>query len=83
MKAPFHAEAAFFCFAWVGVAVLAAFLIDWRAGLVLSVGLFPIIMPASAWVLSRTGDFKRERQTRWSILAVAAAAMVVFADVWR
>ena len=76
-----YPEALLFCIVWVGLAVLGWHLLDWRAGLALSVGLFLIIMPASAISLSRTGNFNIERGVRWGILAVAALVLFSLSDV--
>jgi len=38
-------------------------------------------MPTSAILLSRTGNFRLERAVRWAILAVAAIAILSFADL--
>ena len=71
-----YPEALLFCLAWVALAVAGWSLFDWRAGMALSVGLFLVIMPASAITLSRTGSFALERGVRWGILA--AAGLIVF-----
>ena len=74
-----HWEALIFCLFWVALAVAGWALLDWRAGMALSVGLFLIVMPTSAITLSRTGSFAIERGVRWAILAAAALALLVFA----
>jgi hypothetical protein len=38
-------------------------------------------MPASAIILSKTGNFALERGVRWGILALAALALFSFADL--
>ena len=76
-----YPEALLFCLVWVALAVAGWVLIDMRAGLVLSVGLFVIIMPASALTLSRTGNFALERGVRWGILIVAALVLFSIADL--
>ena len=70
-----YPEALFFCVVWVALAVAGWHFSGMRAGLALSVGLFLIVMPASAITLSRTGSFALERGVRWGILAAAAAAL--------
>lgn len=77
----FYPEALFFCLVWVALAVLGWLLVDWYAGLALSVGLFLIIMPASAITLSRTGNFTTERLVRWGILIAAALILFSVADL--
>lgn len=74
----FYPEAALFCLLWVALAVYGWSALGWMAGLALSVGLFLIIMPASAVTLARTGNFALERGVRWGIL-VAAAILLSFA----
>ncbi|HEY0013782.1 MAG TPA: hypothetical protein VGB79_13130 [Allosphingosinicella sp.] len=79
----FYPEAALFCLAWVALAVFGLLRVGWHAGLALSVGLFLIIMPASALTLSRTGNFTTERAVRWGILVVAALILFSVADLSR
>ncbi len=74
---PRYPEALLFSILWVALGLVGLWLFDWKAGLALSVGLFLIIMPASAITLSRTGNFALERGVRWGILAVAALAVLV------
>ena len=77
---PRHPEALLFCILWVALALLGLWLFDWKASLALSVGLFLLIMPASALTLSRTGNFALERGVRWGILAVAALAILLLSQ---
>ena len=79
----FYPEAALFCLVWVAVAVFGLLRVGWHAGLALSVGLFLIVMPASAFTLSRTGNFNLERGVRWGILAVAALILFAVAGLSR
>lgn len=67
-----YPEALAFCVAWVVLAMVGWNYLGFRGGLALSIGLFLIVMPASAVALSKTGNFVLERVVRWSILAVAA-----------
>jgi hypothetical protein len=76
-----YPEALFFCVVWVALAVAGWHYVGMRAGLALSVGLFLIVMPASAITLSRTGNFAIERVVRWGILAVAALVLFSVADL--
>lgn len=71
-----YPEALAFCVVWVALALLGLHFAGWRAGLALSVGLFLIVMPASALTLSRTGSFGTERAVRWGILGLAALALL-------
>ncbi len=80
MKHRFHLEAAIYCLAWAALAVIGLRLAGLKAGLLLSVGLFLVVMPVSAIVLSRTGNFALERGLRWGILALAALILFSLAD---
>ncbi len=77
----FNLDAFLYCVAWAALAIAGWHVGGLRAGLLLSAGLFVIVMPASAIILSRSGSFKAERAVRWSILAVAAIALLSFADM--
>ncbi|HEX8535102.1 MAG TPA: hypothetical protein VF662_13125 [Allosphingosinicella sp.] len=74
-------DALVYCLVSAALAIAGWKLVDHRAGLLLSVGLFLIVMPTSAVVLSRTGNFALERGIRWGILALAALALFSFADL--
>jgi hypothetical protein len=76
-----YPEALLFCILWVALAVAGWALVDMRAGLALSVGLFLVIMPASALTLSKTGSFTVERAVRWGILTAAAIILFSVADL--
>ena len=76
-----YPEALLFCLLWAALAVAGWAWIGWTAGIVLALGLFLIIMPASAITLSRTGSFAIERGVRWGILAVAALVTFSLADL--
>ena len=76
-----YPEALFFCLVWVSLAVAGWHFVGMRAGLALSVGLFLIVMPASAITLSKTGSFALERAIRWAILAAAALALFAVVDL--
>ena len=80
MKHRFHLEAALYCLAWAALAILGWKVGGLKAGLLLSVGLFVLVMPLSAIVLSRTGNFALERGLRWGILAVAALILFSVVD---
>ena len=77
---PRYPEALLFCLLWVALALVGLWLFDWKAGLALSVGLFLIIMPASALTLSRTGNFALERGVRWGILGAAGLATLLISQ---
>lgn len=76
-----YPEALLFCLLWAALAIAGWAWIGWTAGILLALGLFLIIMPASAVMLSRTGNFAAERTVRWGILAVAAVITFSLADV--
>ena len=52
-----------------------------KAGLLLSIGLFLVVMPTSALILSRTGSFAAERTVRWGFLAAAAIGLASYLDI--
>ena len=74
-------DALLYCLAWAVLAILGFQVGGLRLGLILSAGLFIIIMPLSAFLLSRTGSFTIERSVRWSILAVAALGLLSYWDL--
>jgi hypothetical protein len=76
-----YPEALAFCLLWAALAVAGFGLIDWKAGVLLSVGLFLVIMPSSAIILSRTSNFALERAVRWAILVLAALVLFSVADL--
>ena len=76
-----YPEALAYCILWAGLAVAGFVLAGWQAGALLSVGLFLIVMPSSALILSRTGSFAAERTVRWGILAAAALLLMAFLDL--
>jgi hypothetical protein len=78
-----HLDALLYCIVWAALAIYAWNAVSHRAGLLASIGLFLIVMPTSLILLSRTGSFRLERTIRWAILAVAAIAVLSFADLSR
>ncbi len=78
-----YPEALLFCAVWGALAIYGGLELGWKAGAVLTLGLFILIMPTSAMVLSRTGSFKLERGVRWAILTVAAAVLLSALDLQR
>jgi hypothetical protein len=76
-----YPEALAYCILWTGLAVAGFVLVGWQAGALLSVGLFLIVMPLSAVILARTGNFAVERGVRWALLIAAAAALLSFLDL--
>ncbi len=69
-----YPEALLFCLLWAALALYGGLEFGWKAGAVLTLGLFVLIMPTSALILSRSGSFAVERGVRWGILVVAAVA---------
>ena len=76
-----YPEALLFCLIWAGLALYGGLELGWKAGAALTLGLFILIMPTSAMILSRTGNFALERGVRWGILAVAALVFLSVADI--
>lgn len=70
-----HVEALIFSLTWAALAVYGGVTAGFMTGAALSAGLLLIIMPTSAFVLSKTGSFTLERQVRWGILVVAALVL--------
>ncbi len=77
----FNLDAFLYCVVWAALAVAGWTVGGLRLGLLLSAGLFVIVMPLSALILTRTGNFRTERAVRWSILALAALALLSFSDL--
>ena len=75
-----HLEALLYCIVWAALAILGWHLSGLKAGLLLSIGLFLIVMPMSAIILSRTGSFALERGVRWGLLGVSALILFSLAD---
>jgi uncharacterized membrane protein YhaH (DUF805 family) len=73
-----HPEAVLFSLCWAALAATGGVLGGWIAGLLLSIGLLAILMPTSALILQRTGDFAAERKARWSLLGVAALILIIW-----
>ncbi|HEX8512821.1 MAG TPA: hypothetical protein VF688_06920 [Allosphingosinicella sp.] len=78
-----YPEALLFCILWAALAIYGGLELGWKAGAVLTLGLFILIMPTSATILSRTGSFRLERGVRWAILTVAAAVLLSALDLQR
>jgi hypothetical protein len=67
-----------FCLCWILLAVAASVLGGTWAGLAVALGLLLILMPTSAFILSRYEDEKLERQVRWGILVIAALLLAIW-----
>lgn len=77
----FNLDALAYCILWAALAILGWRIGGFRTGLLCSVGLFLLVMPSSALILSRSGSFTAERAVRWGLLAVAALLLASYADV--
>lgn len=73
-----HVEPLLFCLAWAALAVAGAIFGGIWAGVVVSLGLLVVLMPASALILTKFEDFRFERQVRWGILVLAGLALAVW-----
>ncbi len=80
MRHRLNLDALAYCILWAALAIFAWQAAGMKAGLLLSIGLFPVIMLASALILSRTGSFAAEQAVRWGILAAAAIGLASFLD---
>ena len=79
----FYPEAMLYCVLWVALALFGLDRLGWQAGLALSLGLFVLIMPSSALILSRTGNLALERGVRWAILAAAFLVLLSLVELRR
>ena len=76
-----YPEALLYCVLWVALALFGLDRLGWQAGLALSFGLFLLVLPSSALILSRTGNFALERGVRWAILAAACLVLLSLVDL--
>ncbi|MFL6844917.1 MAG: hypothetical protein ACJ8ER_08575 [Allosphingosinicella sp.] len=76
-----YPEALLYCILWAALAIWGGLELGWKAGTALTLGLFILLMPTSAFILSRTGNFAIERAVRWGILAVAALIFLSLVDL--
>lgn len=83
MKPTFYPEAFAYCIAWVALAIFGWHAAGLIAGLILSIGLFPLIMGSSLLILTRTGSFAAEQTVRWGLLAVAGIGLMAYMDLAR
>jgi hypothetical protein len=67
-----------FCFCWILLAVVASVFGSTWAGLAVALGLLLILMPTSAFILTRYEDEKLERQVRWGILVIAGLILAIW-----
>ena len=81
MKLPsLNLDALAYCILWAALAIVGYRVGGLKTGLLLSVGLFLLVMPLSALVLTRTGNFSAERTVRWGLLATAGLLLASYAD---
>jgi hypothetical protein len=71
-------EPLLFCLCWALLAVVASVFGGTWAGLAIGLGLLPILMPTSAFILTRYEDEKLERQVRWGILVIAGLLLGIW-----
>ena len=74
----FRLEPLLFCLCWILLAVTASVLGSTWAGLAVGLGLLLILMPSSAFILTRYEDEKLERQVRWGILVIAGLLLAIW-----
>ena len=71
-------EPLIFCLCWVGLAAVASVFGNMWAGLAIGLGLLLVLMPMSAFILTRYEDEKLERQIRWGILGIAGLLFAIW-----
>jgi hypothetical protein len=76
-----YPEPLLFCLAWAALAITAGIMASIWMGILFSAGLALILMPLTATIVTRTGDFMLERQVRWGLLVVAALALAIWLHV--
>jgi uncharacterized protein (DUF58 family) len=73
-----YPEPLLFCLAWAALAITAGLMASIWMGILFSAGLAIILMPLTATIVTKTGDFRLERQVRWGLLMLAALALAVW-----
>jgi len=76
-----YPEPLLFCLAWAALAITAGVMASIWMGILFSAGLALILMPLTATIVSKTGDFTLERQVRWGLLVLAALALAIWLNV--
>jgi hypothetical protein len=71
-----HAEALIFCSAWLMLVIWGG-MSSLFLGILLSGGLMVVLMALSATIITKREDMALERQVRWGLLVLAAAAVLV------
>jgi hypothetical protein len=70
-------DALAFAVAWAMLALAAGLVGGFYMGGGLALALLVVVMPLSAFILSKTGDFAMERKVRWGMLGAAALGLIV------
>ena len=73
-----HLEPLLFCLAWAALAITAGVMASIWMGILFSAGLAIVLMPLTATIVTKTGDFALERQVRWGLLVLAALGLAVW-----
>ena len=73
-----YPEPLLFCLAWAALAITAGLMASIWMGILFSAGLAIVLMPLTATIVTKTGDFRLERQVRWGLLMLAALALAVW-----
>jgi uncharacterized protein (DUF58 family) len=76
-----YPEPLLFCLAWAGVAIAAGIMASVWMGILFSAGLALVLMPLTATIVTKTGDFALERKVRWGLLVIAALGLAVWIKV--
>ena len=76
-----YPEPLLFCLAWAALAITAGVMASIWMGILFSAGLALILMPLTATIVTKTGDFTLERQVRWGLLVLAALALAIWLNV--
>jgi hypothetical protein len=76
-----YPEPLLFCLAWAALAITAGIMASIWMGILFSAGLALILMPLTATIVTKTGDFMLERQVRWGLLVIAALGLAVWLRV--
>lgn len=74
---PLNIDALAFAVAWAILAFAAGIAGGFYLGGGLALALIVVVMPLSAFILSKTGDFALERKVRWSMLGAAALGVIL------
>jgi len=74
---PLNLDALAFAAAWAALALIAGMVGGFYMGGGLALALIVVVMPLSAFILAKTGDFALERKIRWGMFAAAALGLVL------